>query len=59
MKVFKENPNKTILVAVMKARSFLHIHGFITEKENDKIFSRTRKFQDKHKIEVTKRDLGH
>lgn len=57
MKKFKENPNKEILVEAMHCRGFLRIHGFLTDKENDKVFERTIKFQDKHKIEVKPKDV--
>lgn len=57
MKKFKGNPNKEILVEGMHCRAFLRIHGFLTDKENDKVLERTIKFQDKHKIEVKPKDV--
>lgn len=57
MKKFKGNPYKEILVEAMHCRAFLRIQGFLTDRENDKVFERTRKFQDKHKIEVKAKEV--
>lgn len=48
---------KEILINAVHARTFLYLHEFITEKESKKIFERIRKYQDKHKIEVTSDEL--
>lgn len=34
-------------------RTYLHIQGFLTDKENEKVFQRERKWQDKYKVELT------
>lgn len=34
-------------------RTFLHIQGFLTEKENEKVFQRIVKWQDKYKVLLT------
>lgn len=34
-------------------RTYLHIQGFLTETENEKVFQRERKWQDKYKVGLT------
>lgn len=34
-------------------RTFLHIHGFLTDKENENVFQRMKKWQNKYKVELT------
>lgn len=38
-------------------RTFLHFQGFLTDAENDKVFKRMRKWQDKHKVGITKAQI--
>lgn len=53
----KQQEQKDKLIRAMFCRSMLYIGGFLTENENGKVFDRIRKFQDRHKIEVTKEEL--
>ena len=39
-----------VISDAMNARGLLYIAGFISESENEKIFSRIRKYQDKHRV---------
>lgn len=34
-------------------RRYLHINGFLTDSENEKVFQRIRKYQDKYKVGIT------
>jgi hypothetical protein len=52
-----ENKEKQILIAAMHSRKFLFFHDFLSEKEAKKVFDRISKYQDKHRIEVTKEEL--
>lgn len=38
-------------------RAYLHVQGFLTDAENEKVFRRMRKWQDKHKVGVTEAQL--
>lgn len=38
-------------------RSFLYVQGFLSDSENEKVHQRIRKWQDKHKVGVTMRQL--
>lgn len=38
-------------------RAFLHIQGFLTGSESEKIFQRIRKWQYKHKVGITDAQL--
>lgn len=38
-------------------RAYLHVQGFITDAENEKVFRRIRKWQDKHKVGITEAQL--
>lgn len=38
-------------------RAFLHVQGFLTDSENEKVFRRIRKWQDKHKVGITDAQL--
>lgn len=42
-----------ILAQMVYAREFLHRYNLITEKENDKIHDKIKKYQDKHQIDIT------
>ena len=45
-----------IAVAEM-CRSILYRHDFLSDTENEKAHHRIRKFQDKHKVEITQAQL--
>lgn len=38
-------------------RTFLHIQGFLTDKENEKVFQRMRKWQDRYKVQLTEAQI--
>lgn len=38
-------------------RAYLHVQGFLTDTENEKVFRRIRKWQDKYKIGITDSQL--
>ena len=38
-------------------RAYLHVQGFLTDAENEKVFRRIRKWQDKHKVGITDAQL--
>lgn len=38
-------------------RIYLHINGFLTDAENEKVFRRMRKYQDKHKVGITEAQI--
>ena len=40
------------------SRCLLYLSGIITEAENDKIHKRIGRFQDKHKIGITREQLN-
>lgn len=38
-------------------RAYLHIQGFLTDTENEKVFRRILKWQDKHKVGITETQM--
>lgn len=38
-------------------RVYLHINGFLTDAENEKVFQRITKWQDKHKVGITEAQI--
>lgn len=38
-------------------RSYLFVQGFLTDAENEKVFRRIRKWQDKYKVGITDAQL--
>lgn len=38
-------------------RAYLHVQGFLTDAENEKVFQRMRKWQDKHEVGITDAQL--
>lgn len=49
--------NRQRLAALNFCREYLHIHGFITDAENDKLHKRIGKYQDKNRIEISEAQL--
>lgn len=49
--------NRQRLAALNFCREFLHIHGFITDAENDEIHKRIGKYQDRNRIRITAAQL--
>lgn len=38
-------------------RTYLHIHGFLSDAENDKVHKHLRKYQDRNRIEISEAQL--
>lgn len=38
-------------------RAFLHVQGFLSDADNEKVHQRIRKWQDKHKVSLTMTQL--
>lgn len=53
----KNIENREKLAKADFCRCFLHLQGFLTDAENEKVFQRMRKWQDKHKIVITEEQL--
>lgn len=49
--------NREILAKLNFCRTFLHIHGFLTDAENMKVHNRIIKFQDKKRININRAQL--
>lgn len=45
------------LAVANKCRSWLLLHGFITERESMKIHERLVKFRDRHKIKISEEQI--
>ena len=52
----KKDKRRQLSIAVLCMR-YLHINQFVTDSENDKIFNRIRKFQDKNEIDISEAQL--
>jgi hypothetical protein len=48
---------KMELAVMHECCNYLYIKDMISEAENDKIHKRIKKFQDKHKIEISEDEL--
>lgn len=49
--------NRRKLALLNLCRSFLNVHGFITEAENERIRNKIMKWQDKNKISISEAQL--
>jgi hypothetical protein len=49
--------HKSRLLKVFKARQMLYLSGFITENENGKIYDRILKYQERYRLNISKKDL--
>lgn len=38
-------------------RTYLHIQGFLSEQENEKVHTRIKKWQDKNKVAISEEQL--
>lgn len=38
-------------------RGFLHVQGFLTDAENEKVYQRIMKWQDKNEVEITEEQM--
>ncbi len=45
------------LAAANFCREYLHIHGFLTDAENNSVHKRLKKHQDRHLIAITEAQL--
>lgn len=45
------------LAAVNFCREYLHIHGFLTDTENEKVHKRIGKYQDRNRIGISEAQL--
>lgn len=52
-----DEANKRTLIRANGSRSTLYLLGFLTEKENQKVFERIQKWQEKKKINITREEL--
>lgn len=52
----KSTPREVISKAVL-CRSYLYISGFLTDAEAEKVHGRIRKYQDKHRQNVSNKDI--
>lgn len=50
--------NRRKLALLNLCRSFLNVHGFITEVENKRIHNKIMKWQDKNKISISEAQLN-
>lgn len=50
------NYRKKLAIADL-CRAFLHIQGFLTDSENEKIHKRILDWQDKNEVEITEAQL--
>lgn len=49
--------DRMMLAVLNYCRELLHLQGFLTDAENNKIHTRIMKFQDKKQIEISKAQL--
>lgn len=49
--------NRKKLAILELCRSYLHVHGFITDGENERIHNKIVKWQDKKKISISEAQL--
>lgn len=52
-----EKERREMLAKADFCRTYLHIQGFLTDKENEKVFQRERKWQDKYKVGLTEAQI--
>lgn len=50
--------NRAKLAISDLCRTYLHLNGFLSDSENDKVFDRVRKWQDKNRVEITDAQLN-
>jgi hypothetical protein len=55
----KENnmENRRKLAIADLCRGFLHVQGFLTDSENEKVYQRIMKWQDKNEVGITDAQL--
>ena len=54
----KQKSNRELLAKAVFCRSFLYFVDFITEKEAEMIFTRIKKWQDKHKVSISPEQIN-
>lgn len=53
----KERKLRENLAKADFCRSFLHIQGFLSDQENEKVHNRIMKWQDKNKVAISEEQL--
>lgn len=49
------NANAEILIRAVECRVFLHVHGFLSDSENDKVWERIEKYKNQVRIRDQKK----
>lgn len=49
--------NRKKLATANLCRAYLHLNRFLSDSENDKVFNKIRKWQDKNKVKITNAQL--
>lgn len=57
MNKIKDKARRENLAKADFCRGFLHVQGFLTDKENEKVFQRMRKWQDRYKVQLTEAQI--
>lgn len=57
MNKIKDKARRENLAKADFCRTFLHVQGFLTDKENEKVFQRMKKWQDKYKVQLTEAQI--
>lgn len=57
MKKAKEQEYRRKIAIANYCRGYLHIHGFITDKENENIHKKVLKYRDKHNVIISDAQL--
>lgn len=55
----KPKEQRAIIATANACRSVLYMHGFLSETENEKVFKRILKYQDKHQVAVSREQLDN
>ena len=56
-KVKSQKDRRAVITQSLAARSFLYFSDFITDAEYDKIQQRIRKYQDKHQVGISDKQV--
>lgn len=57
MNKIKDKARRENLAKADFCRIFLHVQGFLTDKENEKVFQRMKKWQDRYKVQLTEAQI--
>ncbi len=58
MNKIKDKTRRENLAKADFCRTFLHVQGFLTDKENEKVFQRMKKWQDRYKVQLIDEDIS-